>query len=59
MFGVNRNQSGISLADILKGDPEEIYKKMYQNSPEFRKFVDENKDLSSEQLAQKYGIPLK
>ena len=60
MFGVNHNtQNVIMLSDILKGNPEGLFKKMYENNPEFKKFVDENKDLSAEEIAKKYGIPIK
>lgn len=60
MFGVNRNQPNLQqLLNLINGNPEEIYKQMYENNPQFKQFVDENKDLTTEQLSQKYGIPLK
>lgn len=40
------------------GNPEALAKQMYQNNPEFKKFVDENNGLSNKELSNKYNIPL-
>lgn len=44
---------------IMQGNPETIANQMYQTNPQFKKFVDENKNLPLEQLAQKFNIPLR
>lgn len=59
MFGVNRNQMNIQQILSAIKNPEELYKQMYENNPEFKKFIDDNKGLSVEQIAEKYGIPIK
>lgn len=46
------------LANLFKGNPEFIYNQLYNSNPEFKNFIDENKGLTNEQIAQKYGIPL-
>lgn len=40
------------------GNPEVAFQQMYQSNPQFKKFVDENKDSTPQEIAKKYGIPL-
>lgn len=44
--------------DIQKGNPEAIFQSMYERDPQFKQFIDENKGMSVEDIARKYGIPL-
>lgn len=37
-------------------NPQDVMQMMLKNDPRFSKFVNENKGLSPEQIAQKYGI---
>ena len=37
-------------------NPQDVMQAMLKNNPQFSKFVNENKGLSPEQIAQKYGI---
>lgn len=47
------------MAEAIKGNPEALFNQLYQNNPRFKEFIDTNRGLSVEQIAQKYGIPLK
>lgn len=47
------------MLSMFKGDPETIANQLYQTNPQFKQFVNDNKNLSLEQLAQKFNIPLK
>lgn len=40
------------------GNPEIVFENMYKTNPNFKKFIDENKNNTPEQIAKKYGIPL-
>lgn len=60
MFGVNRK---IPLNQVMQifnnvNDPETLYKQMYENNPEFKKFVEETKGMSIEDIAKKYNISI-
>lgn len=44
--------------ELQQGNPEAIYNEMYNSNPQFKQFVDENKGLSMQDIARKYGIPL-
>ena len=49
----------MQMANSLKqNNPEMIYQQMYNSNPQFRQFMDENKGLSIEEIAKKYGIPI-
>ena len=37
-------------------NPQDVMQAMLKNDPRFSRFVNENKGLSPEQIAQKYGI---
>lgn len=37
-------------------NPQDVMRTMIQNDPRFSQFVQENKGLTPEQIAQKYGI---
>lgn len=45
------------VVSMLKnGNPEQIAMQMMQQNPQFRKFVEANKDKTPEQVAREYGI---
>lgn len=44
-----------SIMEIL-ARPEELYQEMIDNNAEFRKFVEENKENTIEELMEKYHI---
>lgn len=46
------------LAQLKQRDPNEVYRSMYQNNPQFRQFVDNNKGKSPKQIATDYGIDI-
>lgn len=37
-------------------NPQDVMQMMLKNDPRFSKFINENKGLNPEQIAQKYGI---
>ena len=37
-------------------NPQDVMKMMIKNDPRFSQFINENKGLNPEQIAQKYGI---
>lgn len=43
---------------FVKGfnNPQDAVNQLCQTNPQFRKFLEDNKGLSNEQIAQKYGI---
>lgn len=43
------------ISKILR-DPSAAYEEMMENNPEFRKFVEENKHKSIEQIAMDYNV---
>lgn len=51
----------MELSDIIRNSfsIDKIYDEMYEKDPEFRKFVAENKNITAEQIAERYGIKLK
>lgn len=49
----------LSIISALKsGNGEDIYNEMFNGNPQFRKFVEENRGLTNEQMAKKYGISI-
>lgn len=51
---VNRQNQ---ISRILR-NPTEVYNEMYQSDPEFRKFVEDNKGKTADQIAKEHGIDL-
>ena len=44
---------------MLNGkNPDELFKQLMQNNPQFRQFYEQNKDKSPEQIAKENGIDL-
>lgn len=47
------------LQDIIKrivNEPDKTYNEMLENDPEFKKFVEENKEKTVKELMDKYHI---
>ena len=45
------------LMDLLNGkNPSQVFNTLMNSNPQFAKFVNENKNLTPEQITQKYGI---
>lgn len=38
------------LGKLLSGNPDILFKDMYEHNPEFRKFVDDNKDKTAQEI---------
>lgn len=47
---------GNELIYRILQNPDEVYEEMLYNNEEFRRFVEENKSKSTEQLIREYGI---
>lgn len=43
------------IKEILQ-DPGKVYEEMMENNPEFREFVEENKENTIEEIMKKYHI---
>lgn len=41
---------------LQSSDPQKVFEEMLNNNPQFKKFVEENKDLTPQQMCQKYGV---
>ena len=49
----------MNILSLLKSrNPNEIFNQLLQNNPQFRKFVDENKNKSIEQIAKEHNIDM-
>lgn len=49
----------MNLVNALKnGNPDYMYQQMMQSNPQFKSFVDANKDKTIEEVAQAYGIDM-
>lgn len=51
----------VMARDMIKRilqNPNEVYQEMLYNNEEFRRFVEENKDKTIEQMLDKYNIEL-
>ena len=46
----------INLLQLAKGNPQPIFENMMRNNPQFRKFVEENKGKSPEEIARANGL---
>lgn len=44
------------LLAAKNGNIDKLYDQMIKTNPKFKKFVDENKDKSTDELAKQYGI---
>lgn len=48
-----------SLMKMLRsGNPDQIAQQMMQNNPQFRRFVEQNKGKTPEQVAREHGVDL-
>lgn len=53
------NNPMAQLLEVFKsGNPDAIVQQMMQNNPQFRKFMEDNKGKSPEQIASEHGINL-
>lgn len=58
---LNRNSMNAinQMSGLLNGkNPSDIMNNMLRTNPQFRQFVDENRGLTTEQIAQKYGVDM-
>ena len=47
------------INNLLTGkDPDKIYESLLQNNPQFRKFVEDNRGKTPEQIASENGLDL-
>ena len=59
MSGNNKMTQAMQIIKQLRnGNPEQIAHQMMNNNPNFRKFVDDNKGKTPEQVAKEHGIDL-
>lgn len=58
----NRTNSGINnisnIKNMMRGNPNTVINQMMNNNPQFRQFINENRGLSPDQIAQKYGVDM-
>lgn len=47
-----------SLVRAAMGDPQGLFEQMMRDNPDFRRFVDDNRGKSPEQIASENGIDL-
>ena len=45
-----------SLIQAAMGDPQELFDQLMRDNPQFRRFVDDNRGKSPEQIARDNGI---
>jgi len=49
----------LDLLRMMKlGNPQTIYDRLLQTNPQFKKFVEDNKDKTPEQIAQENGVDI-
>lgn len=54
---MNRNPKIDMLNSMLGGrNPEAVFNQLITSNPQFRQFVEANKNLSPEQIAQNFGV---
>ena len=63
MLQTSQNQNLLSqiqsINNMLNGkNPDELFKQLMQNNPQFRQFYEANKDKTPEQIAKENGIDL-
>lgn len=46
------------LSGLKNGNPNLIMQQMMQNNSQFKSFVEQNKGLDANQIAQKYGVDI-
>ena len=61
LLGMMNNNPMMQNVNAIKNlmhcrNPQDVMQMMLKNDPRFSKFLNENKGLSPEQIAQKYGI---
>lgn len=52
------NQLMQMAKSIQQNNPEAMFQQMYASNPQFKQFVDENRGMSLEDIARKYGMPI-
>lgn len=59
MIGGNQMQLISNIMRMAKSkSPEQAFMSLMQSNPQFRKFVEQNKGKTPEQIAQEYGVDL-
>lgn len=59
MLGGNQMQAISNIMRMAKSkSPEQVFMGLMQSNPQFRKFIDENKGKTPDQIAREYGIDL-
>ena len=61
LLGMMNNSPMMNNVNAIKSlmscrNPQDVMQMMLKNDPRFSQFLNENKGLSPEQIAQKYGI---
>lgn len=57
--GNNKMAQAMQVMKMLRsGNPEQIAQQMMQNNPQFRRFVEQNKGKTPEQVAREYGVDI-
>lgn len=46
----------MGLVNAVKGNPQGMFNNMMQTNPQFRKFVNDTRGKSVDQIAQEYGV---
>ncbi len=54
--GQQQNPLNQVMGMLQNGNPQQIFENMINTNPQFRQFVQENKDLTPQQMCQKFGV---
>lgn len=55
----NRGPNLLQLANTLRnGNPEQMFRQLMQQNPQFRQFVEATNGKTPEQIAKDYGVDL-
>lgn len=55
---MNSNPNQSMIKNLLKGNPDAVFKDMISNNPQFADFVNKNRGKSAEQIAKEYGVDI-
>ncbi len=47
-----------NINQMIGGNPDAYFNQMLQTNPRFAQFIQENKGMSPEQIASKYGVDI-
>lgn len=48
----------MGLVNAVKGNPQGMFNNMMQTNPQFRKFINDTRGKSVDQIAQEYGVDM-